>query len=137
MDAVPTTVVVGPGGDYFVGQLTGFPFPVGGANVYRVPADGGSPTVYASGFTNIIDIAFGRDGSLYVLQIAKNGLLAAFGANDWTGALIKVRRNGTRTELAAGVLTAPGGVAIGPDGALYVTNNSIYPGIGEVIRIQP
>ena len=137
MDAVPTTVAIGPGGDYYVGQLTGFPFPVGGANVYRVPARGGTPTVHASGFTHIVDIAFGRDGTLYVLEIAKNGLLAAFGANDWTGALIKVRRNGTRTELAEGVLTAPGGIAIGRDGALYVTNNSIYPGIGEVLRIEP
>jgi hypothetical protein len=137
MDAVPTTVAVGPGGDYFVGQLTGFPFPVGEANVYRVPAGGGAPTIYASGFTNIVDIAFGRDGSLYVLQIVKNGLLAAFDGNDWTGALIKVRRNGTRTELAEGALTAPGGIAIGPDGSLYVTNNSIYPGIGEVLRITP
>lgn len=137
MDTVPTTVAVGPRGDYFVGQLTGFPFPVGGANVYRVPAGGGTPTVYASGFTNIVDIAFGKDGSLYVLQIVKNGLLAAFEAGDWTGALIRVRPNGTRTELVPGVLTAPGGIAIGSDGALYVTNNSIYPGIGEVLRIQP
>jgi hypothetical protein len=133
MDAVPTTVTLGPGGDYLVGQLTGFPFPIGGANVYRVPANGGTPTVYAGGFTNIIDIAYGRDGSLYVLEIAKNGLLSG----DFTGALIRVRRNGTRTELAEGVLTAPGGIAIGPDGALYVTNNSIFPGIGEVLRIQP
>ena len=137
MDAVPTSVALGPDGNYYVGQLTGFPFPVGGANVYRVPANGGAPTVYASGFTHIIDLAFGRDGSLYVLEIAKNGLLAAFEGNDWTGSLIKVRRNGTRTELAAGVLTAPGGIAVGPDGALYVTNNSIYSGIGEVIRIRP
>jgi len=137
MDTVPTTVALGPGGDYFVGQLTGFPFPVGGANVYRVPARGGTPTVYASGFTNIVDIAFDRAGNLYVLQIVKNGLLAAFNAGDWTGALIKVRKNGTRTELVPGVLTAPGGIAIGPDGALYVTNNSIYPGIGEVLRIEP
>jgi hypothetical protein len=137
MDAVPTTVAVGPRGDYYVGQLTGFPFPVGGANVYRVPARGGEPKIYASGFTNIVDIAFGHDGTLYVLEIAKNGLLAAFGQNDWTGALIKVRRNGTRTELVPGVLTAPGGIAIGRDGALYVTNNSIYPGKGEVLRIEP
>ena len=28
-------------------------------------------------------------------------------------------------------------LAIGRDGALYVTNNSIYPGIGEVLRIEP
>jgi hypothetical protein len=137
MDTVPTTVTLGPRGDYYVGQLTGFPFPVGGANVYRVPEGGGTPEVYASGFTAIIDIAFGRDGSLYVLEIAKNGLLAAFGGGDWTGALIKVRRNGTRTELAEGALVAPGGIAIGHDGALYVTNKSIYAGVGEVLRIEP
>ena len=137
MDAVPTTVVLGPDGNYYVGQLTGFPFPVGGANVYRIPAEGGVPTVYLGGFTAIIDIAFGPDGSLYVLEIAKNGLLAAFSpAFDFTGALIRVAPDGTRTELDVD-LFAPGGVAVGSDGALYVTNNSIFCGIGEVLRIQP
>src|SRR5687767_3360487 len=85
-----------------VGQLTGFPFPVGGANVYRVPAGGGTPQVHASGFTAIIDILFGPDGSLYVLQIAANGLLGAFSSGDWTGALIQVMPDGTRTEIAGG-----------------------------------
>ena len=78
MDAVPTSVALGPDGNYYVGQLTGFPFPVGAANIYRVPAEGGTPEVFASGFTHIVDLTFGPDGSLYVLQIAKNGLLAAF-----------------------------------------------------------
>jgi hypothetical protein len=137
MDAVPTSVAIGPDGDYYVGQLTGFPFPVGGANVYRVPKEGGAPEIFAEDFTHIVDLTFGPDGSLYVLEIAKNGLLAAFNTNDWTGALIRVAPDGTRTELVPGVLTAPGGVAIGHDGALYVTNNSIYSGIGEVIRIEP
>ena len=37
IDAVPTSVTVGPGGAYFVGELTGAPFPVGSAKstVYR------------------------------------------------------------------------------------------------------
>jgi DNA-binding beta-propeller fold protein YncE len=137
MDTVPTSVALGPDGNYYVGQLTGFPFPVGGANIYRVPATGGTPEVFATGFTHIIDLVFGRDGSLYVLEIAKNGLLAAFQTNDWTGALIRIAPDGTRTELVPGVLTAPGGIAVGKDGALYVTNNSIYSDIGEVIRIRP
>jgi hypothetical protein len=137
MDTVPTSVALGPDGNYYVGQLTGFPFPVGGANVYRVPAGGGAPEIFASGFTNIVDLTFGRDGSLYVLEIAKNGLLAAFTANEWTGALIRIAPDGTRTELVPGVLTAPGGVAVGSDGSLYVTNNSIFSDIGEVIRIRP
>jgi glucose/arabinose dehydrogenase len=92
--------------------------------------------VVATGFTHIVDLAFGPDGSLYVLEIAKNGLLAAFNTNDWTGALIRIAPDGTRTELVPGVLTAPGGVAVGSDGTLYVTNNSIYSNSGEVIRIR-
>ena len=72
-----------------------------------------------------------------MLQIAKNGLLAAFNLDDWTGALIQIAPDGTRTELILGELTAPGGVAVGRDGSLYVTNNSIYSDTGEVIRIRP
>lgn len=136
-DAVPTSVVRGPDGAYYVSQLTGFPFPVGGANVFRVPAGGGTPQIYASGFTHIIDLAFGRDGSLYVLEIAENGLLAAFTTGDWEGALIRVAPNGTRTELVDGALFAPGGLAIDRSGAIYVTNKSIFSDVGELIKIQP
>jgi len=35
MQAVPTSVTVGPDGATYVGQLTGFPFPPGAANVWR------------------------------------------------------------------------------------------------------
>ena len=112
MDAVPTCVALGPDGNYYVGQLTGIPVPLGGANVYRVPAIGGTPEVFAAGFTAIIDIAFGPDGSLYVLEITKYGLLEAFGSGDWTGALIRVAPNGIRTPIASEGLFAPGGVAV-------------------------
>jgi hypothetical protein len=135
MDAVPTSVVLGPDGDYYVGQLTGIPVPVGGANVYRVPSGGGTPEIFAGGFTAIIDITFGPDGSLYVLEIARNGLLEAFESGDWTGALIQVAPDGTRTEIASEELFAPGGVALGDDGAIYVTNNGIVSGTGEVLKI--
>jgi hypothetical protein len=136
MDTVPTSVAQGPDGSFYVGQLTGFPFPVDDANIYRVPEHGGAPEVAAGGFTAVIDVTFGPDGSMYVVELAKNGLLAAFIDGDWTGALIRVAPDGTRTEIAAGMLTAPGGVAIGNDGAIYVTNNSISSGIGQVLRIE-
>jgi sugar lactone lactonase YvrE len=137
MDAVPTAVALGPDGNYYVGQLTGFPFPVGGASIFRVPAGGGTPEVFATGFTHIVDLTFAPDGSLLVVEIAKNGLLGAFIFGDWTGALIRVAPDGTQTEIASTGLFAPGGVAVGPDGALYVTNHAIHSGTGEVVKIQP
>ncbi len=136
MQSVPTTAVVGKDGNIYVGELTGFPFPVGGARIYRVPGNGGQPEVFAEGFTAIIDIAFGRDGSLYVLEMFKNGVLAGEFSGDLTGALIKIAPDGTRTEIASDGLVAPGGVAVGPDGALYVTNYSVFPGMGQVVRIS-
>jgi hypothetical protein len=132
MQAVPTSVVRGPDGAYYVSQLTGFPFPVGGANIYRV-VPGKKPTVYAGGFTNVVDLAFDRQGRLLVLELTRTGLLSG----QMTGALIRVDRKGQRTELATGRLTAPGGMAVARDGAIYVTNKSILAGGGELLRIRP
>jgi len=132
IQAVPTSVALGPDGNYYVGQLTGGPFTVGAANVYRVPQGGGVPVVAYTGFTNIIDIAFGPDGALYVLEIARNAI-----PNFNPGRLVRVGPGDTRTEIAAGMLTAPGGIAFGPDGAIYVTNRSTSSTIGAVLRIVP
>lgn len=135
VDSVPTTVVKGPDGAYYVGELASLT--TGEANVFRVPAGGGTPEVYQGGFTAIIDIAFAPDGSLYVLEIFKNGLIAGEFFGDMTGALIHVATDGTRTEIASEGLVAPGGLALGADGSIYVTNFSIFPGDGTVVRISP
>jgi hypothetical protein len=134
MQAVPTTVVQGPDGWLYVGQLTGFPFPIGGANIYRVPSQGGAPEVAATGFTNIVDLAFDRYGTLCVLQIG-NGFAGPSGPPlAAPGKLIRVNQNGTQSVVYSG-LFYPGGLAIGPDGDAYVTNKGILPGGGEVLRI--
>jgi hypothetical protein len=131
MEPVPTSIAEGPDGSLYVGQLTGFPFPVGGARVYRVPAGGGTPTIVAEGFTNIIDIALGPDGAAYVLEHDANSLLAP---GD-IGRLTKIGPFGLRTELAAGLLVTPGKIVVGPDNAVYVTVNSTSAGNGQVLRI--
>jgi hypothetical protein len=136
MEAVPDAVAKAPGRGYYVGELTGFPFPVGGARVYHVVA--GSKKVHAKGFTNIIDVAVGPKGGLYVLEIAKKGLLQAFSpGGDFTGELIHISPNGKRKVVASEGLVAPTSVAVGPKGALYVSNFGIFPHQGEVVRIQP
>ncbi|WP_158074048.1 ScyD/ScyE family protein [Micromonospora sp. CB01531] len=130
MQFVPTTVTTGPGGALYVGQLTGFPFPVGGAKVWRV-TPGQAPTVYAEGFTNIADIAFDHKGRLLVLEITANGLLSG----DPTGALIRVERDGSRTELARAGLVTPTGLAVARDGTIYISNKGTMVGQGEVLRL--
>lgn len=131
MQAVPTSLTESPDGDVVLGQLTGFPFPVGGAHVYQVDDDA-TPTVIAQGFTNIMDVVY-LDGELYVLEISHDSLLAGIG-----GALVRVRADGTRIALLRDVLIAPGGIAAGPDGMLYITQNSIGdPGTGSVLRFDP
>lgn len=137
MQSVPTSVAVGPNGSYFVGELTGFPFPVGGARVYKVVPGSTIPQVYADGFTNIIDVVY-HNGNLYVLELAKKGLLQAQGPNgDLTGALVKVAPDGTKTTIASAGLIAPGGMAVAGDGTIYVSNKSIFAGQGELLRIKP
>ena len=128
MDAVPTSVARGPDGALYVGQLTGFPFPLGGAKVFRV-VPGHAPTVVAEGFTNIIDIAFDRHGTLYVLEIFHNGLLSG----DPAGALIRVDRHGGRHIVTDNLFT-PGGLAL-RHGFAYVSNCGTCAGSGEVLRI--
>ena len=128
-DEVPTSVQRGPDGALYVGQLTGFPFIPGAANVYRVGKHG-HVSVFATGFTNIIDIAFDKWGRLYVLEIFKNGLLSG----DPTGALIRVSRNGTQTEVMSDGLITPGGLAIRGHSA-YVSNCGTCASGGEVLRI--
>lgn len=143
MQAVPTSVAQGPDGALYVGQLTGFPFPAGAANVYRVPVEGGEPEVHASGLTNITGVAFDAAGRLYVLQIG-NGFAGPGGPPLLSpGRLIRVEADGTRTVIYEN-LYYPYGLAIGPDGAAYVTNNGIVPGPvpgafpdgGQVLRIS-
>jgi hypothetical protein len=133
MQPVPTVIEQAPDGTLYAAELTGFPFPVGGANVYRLAADG-ARTVAATGFTNIVDLAFDAAGTMYVLQYASNGLLSE---EDLAPQLVQVRADGTRKVILSSELVAPGGVTFGPDGMLYVTNGNVFAGAGEVIRVDP
>jgi hypothetical protein len=135
MNAVPTGVARGRDGFYYVSQLTGVPFPVGGASVFRVDPRSGEYTTYATGFTNAMDLDFGRDGTLYVLEIDRDSLVGP--GHD--GGLWAVPPSGgtpRRIELPAGTLTEPGGIAVGRDGDLYVSNHAREAGAGEVLRIE-
>jgi hypothetical protein len=132
MQAVPTSVVRGPDKSLYVSQLTGFPFPMGGANIYKVDPETGAVSTFATGFTNLMDLAFGSDGTLYAIEIDHDSLLG--GSNE--GALWKIDRSGAKEQIAlpAGALPMPGGITFRSD-ALYVSVDSGSPGYGRVVRI--
>ncbi len=130
--AVPSSVAKGLDGAYYISQFTGFPFPEGGAKIYRVGADG-LPTIFADGFTQLTDLEFDPAGNLYALQYANQ---SAWKGN-FDGSVIKIATDGTRTTLLSGNgLESPSALTIGADGAVYVTNRGDRPGLGQVIRIE-
>jgi hypothetical protein len=130
VEAVPTAIAEGPDGALYVSELTGVPFLTGFARIQRIARDG-TVSVYATGLTTAIDLAFGDDGALYALQHASCGPFFAC-----PGSLVRVTA-GPPHPIVYGGLSRPSAFTIGPDGAFYVSNRGASAGIGEVLRIQP
>ncbi|TVP61135.1 MAG: ScyD/ScyE family protein [Nodularia sp. (in: Bacteria)] len=132
IQSVPTGVAKGLDGAYYISEYTGFPFPEGGANIYRV-GDDGIPTIYAEGFTHLMDLEFDYAGNLYVLQYANE----SGWKNNLDGSLIKIAPDGTRTTLISGNgLESPTALTIDLDGTVYIANRGDRPGEGQIIRID-
>jgi sugar lactone lactonase YvrE len=118
--SVPSSIALGPDGAYYVGELAETSGK-GKARVWRVPAEGGTATVYRSGFTTISGVAFGPDGSLFVTEFALS-------FETLKGRLVRVAPDGSRSVLAGGKkLRAPTGAAVDSTGAVYVSNYSVLP----------
>ena len=154
-ESVPTTVAVGPDGAIYVGELKGFPFRPGTSKIWRIkpgaedawcsvntPDPSRKCSLYSSGYTAIQDIAFDRSsGRLYVYELAADGVFAfeeGFASGVFPPAvLLEVKKHGRhgdkRTELAAGELSQPGGVAVSK-GKVYVTDGVF--GVGRLLRIN-
>ena len=124
---VPTGLAIGSDGFLYIAQLSGFPFAPGSADVFRY--DFVNPvTTFASGFSNLVDIAAGPDNSLYLLQYRND-----FWAST-PGSILKLGLNGSVETLFSG-LTNPTALAVAPDGTIYVTNKG--NGIdGELLQLK-
>src|SRR5262249_20224439 len=150
-DQVPTAITVGPDGTFYLGQLTGAPFRDGAAKIYRL-VPGTLPdqalVPICSGFKAIISLAFDSQGNLFVLQhstgsaaLMGDGAIYRIAANDVAAGganPFACSPDANATRVAADIpLKRPTSIVVGPDGSLYVTNNGLTPGLGEVLRIVP
>jgi len=130
-ESVPTNVVKGPDGAYYVSELLGFPFPVGESRIWRV-VPGQDPTVYATGLSNVTSLAW-QHQTLYAVQITDGSFLDE--TQPPIGSLRKVVPGSEQHPAVIAGLFAPYGVAIHGNTA-YVSTGSILPGGGEVHAVD-
>ena len=84
--------------------------------------------MYASGLTNLTDLAFGPDGSLYAVEIASAGLL-----NGPIGAVKRITPGGSTHASVLGGIFAPYSVAFrGVD--VYMSTCTVCVDGGQVIK---
>jgi hypothetical protein len=132
INTVPTSVAQGPDGAFYVGELTGAPFYPGEARVWRV-VPGQPPTVFAQGFTTIVDLVFDEQGRLLVLGTAPDPF-----DTEGDGTLTRIESNGQRTVFfgTGDGVKDPGGVAPAGNGVFYVTTKIAgSAGTGSLLKI--
>jgi hypothetical protein len=141
-DATPTCIAQGPGGDLYVGALdllSNLAAGGGQSNVWRVDPNAKTwrhnATLWASGFTTINGCTFDSSGHF------------------WASELLYPNASGPPGDLAYASLTSPdtithvvgnsdialpGGIAEGPDKAMYVSTGSAdtSPRSGAVLRVS-
>jgi hypothetical protein len=99
------------------------------------PADLNSFRVAGSraGFTTVVSLKFGPDGLLYALELSDTpgGL-----PNPGDGKVVRLNADGSIQTVVTG-LSLPGGMAFGPDKALYISNaGDLGPKKGQILRVE-
>jgi len=147
-DAIPTCVAKGPDGALYVGTLAlvDSVFLGPSAKVYRVdPAhvNLADPTAtpmteWATGLWPINGCSFGRDGNFYASQMFTNpahDIPTVFA--DPHGDVVKIpfHSPATHTLLAGGALGLTAGVAVAPNGVVFVADGTAFAPNGRIVRL--
>lgn len=123
LDAVPTTIVKGPGGGIYVGELHSEVQHK--AKVWQYDR-AGNVVRFWTGFTDVTGVARGADGSLYVSELFGGTCGTDRMPDCFPGRVVKVAPDGTRTHVNVPV---PAGIVVHL-GKVYVVAFSISPATG-------
>ncbi len=134
---VTTGLDVDKDGNFFVAQFSPAPYFEGSSTVDLITPDGRIEVGHIPNLTNAVDVVFGPDGSLYVLQFASafNSDLLLY--KPYGGKLLRVKEDKTTEEVITN-LNFPTFAIFGPDGALYISNfgHQANDGQGQILRIE-
>jgi hypothetical protein len=128
---VPTAIAFN-GHDFFVGNLDTFPIKDGSSKIMKITPGGHLTTVYIN-LSDILGLAFDREGRLYVLENTTGNPFPT----PRTGKILRIDRKNKYKEIATG-LSLPTAMTFGPDGNLYVSNVGFGPppiGLGQVLKV--
>lgn len=130
---VPTTVSYH--GDFFIGNLNTFPVVPGSAQILKATPSG-QMKPWVTGLTAVLSSVWDGRGRLYVLE----STTVAGNPTPGTGRIRRVDPSGQITTIAEH-LFLPSGLALGPDGNLYVSNVGFGPlplvvGHGEILKVE-
>lgn len=144
---VSTSVAIGPDGAYYVSELKGFPAPTGRSRIWRIEpgtrhancATSTNCSVVATGFTSIVDLTFGPDGTLYVVELDEASWAAVeFGLGGLGGTVNACDPSSpspwTCTVVATG-LPMPIAATVDRRGTISVAINALVPGAARVIVV--
>jgi hypothetical protein len=140
-DATPTCIALGPDGMLYVGALdllSNFAAGSGQSNVWRVDPNSTdwrhNATIWATGFTTIDGCTFDRQGRFWASELFypnDSGPPGDLAMSTWA-------HPSAITHIGGGQVPLPGGIAQGPDGAMYVSVGvaDTTPHSGGVMRVS-
>lgn len=138
---VPTAVAIGPDGAYYVGELSGFPADptdlVGLARIWRIDAGArnvecpsAACEIAVDGLTSVVDVEFGPDGLLYVVEMDAKGWAAAAIPGlglEAAGGTIRACDVDTGTCLLVEEdIATPGAITFDKNGELWVAESIFF-----------
>ena len=141
-DSTPTCITQGPDGALYVGTLDlvdNLTFGPGQSHVYRIDPNTHqdfltAAHLWASGLTTVYGCAFDRQGNFWATEMFEPNSAGP------PGDVVRIpfANPSSITHIGLGSLPTPGGIALGPDSAMYVAVGApdTTAGSGGVIKVS-